>query len=87
MVLLGQLKNQEIYKELEDKGRHWKDCFSKLAMLANQAVLKIPTHLREIDAVMHPLNTPVKVYKFVEYCKNLIEELEEKIGCPIRRED
>nr|XP_027189418.1 uncharacterized protein LOC113786262 [Cicer arietinum] len=36
MVLLGQLKNQEIYKELEDKGKHWKDCFSKLAMLANQ---------------------------------------------------
>lgn len=78
LELIGRCERHEVIIELRTEIQHWKDKFSKLAWLANQAVRDIPKRLREAEIAMTPFNTPVPVYKFVEFCRALTEELMDK---------
>jgi hypothetical protein len=53
--------------------------FSRLAKLANDVIEIIPTKLVATDATMHPLNTPLEVIAFVEFCKTMMKDFREKI--------
>lgn len=47
---------------------------SKLASLKNEVIKDIYENLKKDDATLHPLSAPTEVYKFVEFCKNMLEE-------------
>lgn len=75
MALIGRIEDQEIIKDLREDIQFWKSKFSKLAWLANQAVKDLPKRLRKAEAKMSPFNTPVQVFDFVTFCKDLTNEL------------
>lgn len=76
--LLGRIEEQAIIIELKEEIQHWKTRFSELAELASQALSGVPKRLRTAECEMSPFNTPVAVYKFVEYCRALVEGIKEK---------
>lgn len=78
--LLGRIEEQAVIIELRDEVQYWKSRFSKLSELANQALADGLKNLKKAEAEMHPLNTPLAVYRFVEYCRMLIEEVKGKAG-------
>lgn len=83
--LVSRIENHEVFIELKNESLYWKDRFSKLAWLADQAIVGIPKRLKEANAAMHPFNTPVQVSEFMEFCEVLIAELREKAGSTTSR--
>lgn len=78
--LLGRIEEQAVIIELKDEIQHWKVRFSELAELASQALSGVPKKLGKAECEMSPFNTPPAVYKFVEFCRALVEEVREKTG-------
>lgn len=79
MNLVNLVESTTLFWVLCDEGVHWKNMFSRLAKLVNDAIETIPTKLQAADAARHPLNTPSEVIAFVEFCKTMIRDFKEKI--------
>ncbi|WJX89544.1 hypothetical protein P8452_71532 [Trifolium repens] len=77
--LVNSVESGTLFRILRHQGVHWKSMFSRLAKLANDVIEIIPTKLVAIDATMHPLNTPLEVIAFVEFCKTMMKDFREKI--------
>ncbi|WJX34037.1 hypothetical protein P8452_22188 [Trifolium repens] len=77
--LVNSVESGTLFRILRHEGVHWKNMFSKLAKLANDVIETIPTKLVAADATMHPLNTPLEVIDFVEFCKTMMKDFREKI--------
>ncbi|WJX24349.1 hypothetical protein P8452_13465 [Trifolium repens] len=77
--LVNSVESGTLFRILRHEGVHWKSMFSRLAKLANDVIEIIPTKLVAADATMHPLNTPLEVIAFVEFCKTMMKDFREKI--------
>ncbi|RDX63196.1 hypothetical protein CR513_58403, partial [Mucuna pruriens] len=56
-------------RSAEEEEEYWKDRYNKVVWLANQALNKLPRSLCAVEAMINPLKTPLKIFKFVNECR------------------
>ncbi|RDX86289.1 hypothetical protein CR513_32396, partial [Mucuna pruriens] len=71
---------QIIIGELRAEIVTWKGQF--LAWLANQAIADIPKVLAKAEGMVNPLETPVEIYQFFEFCRKMYEEMKKLSSAP-----
>ncbi|GAU33701.1 hypothetical protein TSUD_148520 [Trifolium subterraneum] len=77
--LVDTVESGTLFRILRRDGAHWEGMFSKLAKLANDVIRDIPAKLEDADMAIHPLNAPPEVFSFIEFCKTMMRNFEEKI--------
>ena len=71
---------EEHLKEHEHITKHWKMCFSQLAVLANGAMEDVPGMLREVDVSLTFHTVPKEVETFLDHCKWLVGLIKDMVA-------
>ncbi|KOM47095.1 hypothetical protein LR48_Vigan07g079900 [Vigna angularis] len=80
-------RHQALVKRMEDHiaeqevvVRHWKESFSQLAALANEAIEDIPKMVLDAEASIHFYSPPEGIKLFINHCKWLVGEMKSFIA-------
>ncbi|KOM25692.1 hypothetical protein LR48_Vigan161s000100 [Vigna angularis] len=80
-------RHQALVKRMEDHiaeqevaVRHWKESFSQLAALANEAIEDIPKMVLDAEASTHFYSPPEEIELFINHCKWLVGEMKSFIA-------
>ena len=61
--------------ELKRATEHWRGCFSKLAVMANEAIEDVPKMLTNVEIAMPIFNPSKEIEDFLGYCRKLVGEM------------
>jgi len=61
--------------ELRETAKHWRGCFSKLAVMANRAIKDVPKMLIDAEITMPIFNPPKAIEDFLGYYRKLVGEM------------
>ncbi|RDX99616.1 hypothetical protein CR513_17311, partial [Mucuna pruriens] len=59
-------------KSMENDNIFWEDRYRKIAWLVNQAIADVLRAFREAEGMTNPLETPVEISSFLNYCNDLL---------------